>query len=105
MLTCGLVIPRSKRINEGILYACALLGSSGLSQALLGSPGLSLVLGDMQVKEMSREIGVSKLIVKCLFSETKTIRILSPKKKLKKKTRKRREKKKEEKMPLLSSTC
>ena len=57
-LTCGLVIPRSKRINEGILYASALLGSAGLS----------LVLGDIQVKEMSREIGVSKLIVKCLFS-------------------------------------
>ena len=36
--------------------------------ALPGSPGLSLVLGDIQVKEMSREIGVSKLIVKCLFS-------------------------------------
>ena len=61
MLTCGLKIPRSKRINEGILYACALLGSPWLS-------GLSLVLGDIQVKEMSREIGVSKLIVKCLFS-------------------------------------
>ena len=58
MFTCGLVIPISKRINEGILYACA----------LLGSPGLSLVLGDIQVKEMSRDIGVSKLIVKCLFS-------------------------------------
>ena len=35
--------------------------------ALPGSPGLSLVLGDMQVKKMSREIGVSKLIVKCFF--------------------------------------
>ena len=39
-----------------------------LSWTLPGSPGLSLVLGDIQVKEMSREIGVSKLIVKCLFS-------------------------------------
>ena len=41
-------------------YACA----------LLGSPRLSLVLVGMQVKEMSREMGVSKLIVKCLFSPT-----------------------------------
>ena len=29
---------------------------------------LPLILGDIEVKEMSREIGVSKLIVKCLFS-------------------------------------
>ena len=36
--------------------------------ALPGSPGLCLVLGEIQVKEMSREIGVSKLIVNCLFS-------------------------------------
>ena len=36
--------------------------------ALLCSPRLSLVLGDIQVKEMSRDIGVSKLFVKCLFS-------------------------------------
>ena len=35
---------------------------------LPGSPGLPLVLGDIQVKEMSRDIGVSKLFVKCLFS-------------------------------------
>ena len=41
-----------------------------LSWTLPGSPGLSLVLGDMQIKEMSREMGFSKLIVKCLFSPT-----------------------------------
>ena len=41
-----------------------------LSWALPSSPGLSLLLGDMQIKEMSREMGVSKLIVKYLFSPT-----------------------------------
>ena len=35
-----------------------------LSWALPGSPGLSLVLDGMQVKGMSREMGVSKLIVR-----------------------------------------
>ena len=39
-----------------------------LSWTLPGSPGLSLVIGDMQIKEMSIEMGFSKLIVKCLFS-------------------------------------
>ena len=38
------------------------------SWALPGSPGLSSVLGDMQVKEMSREMGFSKLITRCIFS-------------------------------------
>ena len=38
------------------------------SSALPGSPGLSSVLGDMQVKEMSREMGFSKLIARCIFS-------------------------------------
>ena len=41
-----------------------------LSLALLGSSGLSPVLGDLQVKEMRREMGVPKIIVKCLFSLT-----------------------------------
>ena len=36
--------------------------------ALPGSPGLSSVLGDMQVKEMSREMGFSQLIARCIFS-------------------------------------
>ena len=35
--------------------------------ALPGSPGLSLVLGGIQVKEMSREMVVSKLNIRCLF--------------------------------------
>ena len=39
-----------------------------LSWALPGSPGLSLVLGYIEVKEMNREMGVPKLIVKSLFS-------------------------------------
>jgi len=66
---------------------------TGLFWALPGSPGLSLVLGDIQVKEMSREIGVSKLIVKCIFSETKTIKILSPKKKKNKEKDKKKKRK------------
>ena len=47
MLTSGLVITGHKRIYEG-----------------------TLLIGDIQVKEMSREMGVSKLSVKCLFSLT-----------------------------------
>ena len=57
------MIPGSKRNNEGIFYVCA----------LLGSPRLSLVLVGMQVKEMSRKMGVSKSIVQCLFSPTLVI--------------------------------
>ena len=49
--------PRIQKINEGILTPM-------LSWALPGSPGLSLVLDGMQVKGMSREMGVSKLIVR-----------------------------------------
>ena len=63
MLTFFLEIPGSKRINENFFTPV-------LPWALPGSPRLSLVLGGMQVKEMSREMGVSKLIVKCLFSPT-----------------------------------
>ena len=58
MLTPFLVVPCFRRINEGIFYTCA----------LPCSPGFSIVLVDIHVKEMSREMGVSKLNVKCLFS-------------------------------------
>ena len=41
-----------------------------LSWALPGSPGLSLVLGDLKVKEMSSEMGVPKMIVNGSFFNT-----------------------------------